>query len=157
MARPKGWRLSAAEIPSPIPRIPRSLVGGLNPLAPFHQDDPSFPPSPPFHPKWKVGYPSCIVSTILRLFQCFSTILNLLALGITHQKGLSYLMFELEDLGLLQQGILPICARKTITMANRKCLEKDSPHCGPVQWNSSIRFVETLCVRRNSSTSFLHY
>ena len=55
--------------------------------------------------------------------------LSLLALGFTHQKGLSYQIFELEDSGLLQQGILPISARKTITMANHRCLEKNSPHC----------------------------
>ena len=36
---------------------------------------------------------------------------------------------SVKDSGLPQQGILPISARKTITMANRRCLEKDSPHC----------------------------
>ena len=35
-----------------------------------------------------------------------------LALGFTHQKGLSYQIFELEDSGLPQQGILPISAKK---------------------------------------------
>ena len=50
--------------------------------------------------------------------------------GFTHQKGLSYQIFELEDSGLPQQGILPISARKTITMATDVCLEKDSPYCG---------------------------
>ena len=39
--------------------------------------------------------------------------LSLLALGFTHQKGLSNQIFELEDSGLPQQGILPISARKT--------------------------------------------
>ena len=43
--------------------------------------------------------------------------------------GLSYQIFELEDSGLPEQGILPISARKTITMATDVCLEKDSPHC----------------------------
>ena len=40
--------------------------------------------------------------------KCFS----LLALGFTHQEGLSYQIFELEDSGLPQQGILPISAKK---------------------------------------------
>ena len=44
------------------------------------------------------------------------------------EKGLSFQIFELEDSGLQQQGILPISARKTITMANHRCLVKDSPH-----------------------------
>ena len=48
--------------------------------------------------------------------------------SFTHQKGLSYQIFELEDSGLPQQSILPISARKTITMANHRCLEKGSPH-----------------------------
>ena len=51
------------------------------------------------------------------------------ALSLTHYQDLSYRIFELEDLGLPQQGILLISARKTITMANHRCLEKDSPHC----------------------------
>ena len=51
--------------------------------------------------------------------------------SFTHQKGLSYQIFELEDSGLPQQGVLPISARKTIIMANHRCLEKDSPHCEP--------------------------
>ena len=38
--------------------------------------------------------------------------LSLLKLGFTHQKGLYYQMFELEDSGLPQQGILPISAKK---------------------------------------------
>ena len=50
--------------------------------------------------------------------------LSLLALGFTHQKGLSYQIFELEDSGLPQQGILPISARKTTTKAIHRCLEK---------------------------------
>ena len=37
---------------------------------------------------------------------------SLLALGFTHQNGLSYQIFELEDSGLPQQGILPISAKK---------------------------------------------
>ena len=40
-----------------------------------------------------------------------------------------YQIFELEDSGLPQQGILPISARKTTTMATDICLKKDSPHC----------------------------
>ena len=56
---------------------------------------------------------------------------SLLALGFTHHKGLSYQIFELEDSGLPQQGILPISARKTTTKANHRCLEKDSFHCVP--------------------------
>ena len=54
---------------------------------------------------------------------------SLLALGFTHHKGFSYQIFELEDSGLPQQGILPISARKTTTKANHRCLEKDSFHC----------------------------
>ena len=42
-------------------------------------------------------------------------------------KGLSYQIFELEDSGLPQQGILPISARKTTTKATHKCLEKTLP------------------------------
>ena len=49
---------------------------------------------------------------------------SLLALGFTHHKGLSYQIFELEDSGLPQQGILPISARKTTTNAIHRCLEK---------------------------------
>ena len=48
--------------------------------------------------------------------------------SFTHQKGLSYQIFELEDSGLPQQGILPISAKKTITMAT-EVWKKDSPHC----------------------------
>ena len=55
--------------------------------------------------------------------------ISLLALGFTHHKGLSYQIFELEDSGLPQQGILPISARKTTTKAKHRCLEKDSSHC----------------------------
>ena len=36
--------------------------------------------------------------------------LSLLALGFTHQEGLSYQIFELEDLALPQRGILLISA-----------------------------------------------
>ena len=50
---------------------------------------------------------------------------SLLALGFTHQKGLSYQIFELEDSGLPQQGILPISATKTTTKANHRFLGKD--------------------------------
>ena len=32
--------------------------------------------------------------------------------SFTHQKGLSYEIFEIEDSGLPQQGILPISAKK---------------------------------------------
>ena len=39
------------------------------------------------------------------------------------------MIFELEDSGLPQQGILPISARKTTTKVNHRCLEKDSFHC----------------------------
>ena len=46
-----------------------------------------------------------------------------------HHQDLSYQIFELEDSGLPQQGILPISARKTITKAYHRCLEKDSFHC----------------------------
>ena len=53
--------------------------------------------------------------------------------SLTHYQDLSYQIFELEDSGLPKQGILPISARKTITMANRRCLEKDSPHRA-IQW-----------------------
>ena len=49
--------------------------------------------------------------------------------SFTHQKVLSYQIFEQEDSGLPEQGILPISARKTITMATDVCLGKDSPHC----------------------------
>ena len=62
--------------------------------------------------------------------------LSLLVLGFTHQKGLSYHIFELEDSGLSQQGILPISARKTKTMDTDVCLKKDSPHCAKV-WDRS--------------------
>ena len=58
--------------------------------------------------------------------------------SFTHQKGLSYQIFELEDSGLPQQGILPITARKTITMTIHRCFKKDSPHCAKVwimSWN----------------------
>ena len=68
--------------------------------------------------------------------------LSLLALDLTHQKGLSYKIFELEDSGLPQQGILPISARKTTTMATDVWLEKDSPHCALIVclWkNTSFR------------------
>ena len=47
----------------------------------------------------------------------------------THHKGFSYQIFELEDSGLPQQGILPISARKTTTKVNHRSLEKDSFHC----------------------------
>ena len=40
------------------------------------------------------------------------------------QKGLSYHIFELEDSGLPQQGILPISARKPITKTNHRVLKK---------------------------------
>ena len=45
-------------------------------------------------------------------------LLALLALGFTHQKGLSYQIFEQEDSGLPQQGILPISAKKPITISS---------------------------------------
>ena len=53
--------------------------------------------------------------------------------SFTHQKGLSYHIFELEDSGLPQQGILHISARKTKTMATDVCLEKDSSHCAKAE------------------------
>ena len=64
--------------------------------------------------------------------------MSLLALGFTHQKGLFYQIFELEDSGLPQQSILPISARKTVTMANHRCLEKDSHHCALAQYHLII-------------------
>ena len=39
--------------------------------------------------------------------------------NFTHQKGFSYQIFELEDSGLPQHGILTISARKTTTRANK--------------------------------------
>ena len=44
--------------------------------------------------------------------------------SLTHYQDLSYQIFELEDSGLPQQGILPISARKTTTKAIHRCLEK---------------------------------
>ena len=66
-----------------------------------------------------------------------------LALGFTHEKDLSYEIFELEDSGLPQQGILPISARKTTTKANHGCLKKDSFHCERVerQYDATRRYV----------------
>ena len=61
-------------------------------------------------------------------------------MGFTHTKGLSFQIFELEDSGLPQQGILPISARKTITKANHRCLEKDSPHCA--MYSVFFRFLD---------------
>ena len=49
---------------------------------------------------------------------------SLLALGFSHHKGLSFQIYELENSGLPQQGILPISARKTTTNAIHRCLEK---------------------------------
>ena len=43
---------------------------------------------------------------------------------------LSYQIIELEDSGLPQQGILPISAKKRITMATEVLGKKDSSHCG---------------------------
>ena len=43
--------------------------------------------------------------------------------------GLPYQITEEEDPSLPQRGILPISAKKTITIAKHRCLEKDSPHC----------------------------
>ena len=71
--------------------------------------------------------------------------LSVLALGFTHYQDLSYQIFELEDSGLPQQGILPISARKTIIMANHICLEKDSLHCGfRVDMSKALHLVYTL-------------
>ena len=72
-----------------------------------------------------------------------SVSLSPLALGFTHQKGLSYQIFELEDSGLPQQGILPNSARKTITMSNHRYLEKDSPHCA-ISLHKNFKYLDTL-------------
>ena len=45
--------------------------------------------------------------------------------SFTHQKGLPYQIFELEDSGLPpQQGILPISAKTTITKAKHRVWKK---------------------------------
>ena len=46
------------------------------------------------------------------------------ALSLTHYQDLSYRIFELEDLGLPQQGILPISAKKIITKAKHRVWKK---------------------------------
>ena len=84
---------------------------------------------------------------------------SLLALGFTHHKGLSYQIFELEDSGLPQQGILPISAKKAITMANHRCLEKDSPHCAAVEIKKNTKrrlrlWVRNLCIIKSHSDVF---
>ena len=53
--------------------------------------------------------------------------------SFTHQEGICYQIFELEDSGLPQQGILPISAKKTTTKATDVCFEKDCLHCEAVQ------------------------
>ena len=53
--------------------------------------------------------------------------------SFTHSQGLPYQILEGEDSGLPQQGILPISAKKTITMANHRWLEKDFSHCAVAQ------------------------
>ena len=51
--------------------------------------------------------------------------------SFTHKKGFSYQIIEEEYLGLPQQGILPISAKKTITMAIEVLGKKTLPnvHC----------------------------
>ena len=66
---------------------------------------------------WKGKPWECIKLCVWSHAKC----LSLLALGFTHQKGLSYQIFELEDSGLPQQGILPISAKKNKNNGHR-CL-----------------------------------
>ena len=52
------------------------------------------------------------------------------AQSFTHQKGLSYQIYELEDSGLPQQGILPISAKKISSKIQMFGKRLPNPQCG---------------------------
>ena len=71
--------------------------------------------------------------------------------SFTHQKGLSYQIFELEDSGLPQQGILPISAKKTTTKAKHRVWKKTLLTVKRLNFRLLIKFRPRFCMIMDTS------